>query len=72
MEHVALLATAKAMKKLPLFVHVERGCLFGVERAEPLPASRAGPLELHVPPSNINDIGPFADVVNFLAWQQRQ
>jgi hypothetical protein len=60
------------VKELALLMNVERRGLLCVKWAKSFPASGACAFELHVSPYDVDDIRTFSDVVNFLAWQQRQ
>ena len=71
-EDVPFLAAPETMKKLALLMDMERRSFLRVKWAKSFPTSGASSLEFHVSPYDVHDIGTFADVVNFLAWQQRQ
>jgi hypothetical protein len=71
-ENVPLLTAPEAVKELALLMDMERRSLLRVKWAKSFPTSGAGSLEFHVSPYDVDDIRTFADVVNFLAWQQRQ
>jgi hypothetical protein len=71
-EDVPFLATPEAMKKLALLMDMERRSFLRVKWAKSFEAPGASALEFHVSPYNVDDIGTIANVVNFLAWQQRQ
>jgi hypothetical protein len=69
---IPLLAAPEAMKELALLMDMERRSLLRVKWAKSFEASGASSLEFNVSPYDVDDIRTIADVVNFLAWQQRQ
>ena len=60
------------MEKLALLMDVKRRSFLRVKWAKSFEAPCACALEFHVPLYDVDDIRTFTDVVNFLAWQQRQ
>jgi hypothetical protein len=71
-EDVPFLAAPETVEELALLMDVERGSFLRVKWAKSFEAPGASSLEFHVSPYNVDDIRTFANVVNFLAWQQRQ
>jgi hypothetical protein len=71
-EDIAFLATPEAMEKLALLMDVKRRSFLRVKWAKSFEAPGACALEFNVSLYDVNDIRTFTDVVNFLAWQQRQ
>jgi hypothetical protein len=71
-EDIPFLAAPEAMEKLALLMDVKRRSLLRVKWAKSFETPGACALEFNVSLYNVDDIRTFADVVNFLAWQQRQ
>ena len=71
-EDIPFLAAPEAMEKLALLMDVKRRSFLRVKWAKSFEAPGACALEFNVPLYDVNDIRTFTDVVNFLAWQQRQ
>jgi hypothetical protein len=71
-ENIPFLAAPEAMKKLALLMDVKRRSFLRVKWAKSFETPGACALEFNVSLYNVDDIRTFADVVNFLAWQQRQ
>jgi hypothetical protein len=60
------------MEELALLMDMERRSFLRVKWAKSFEAPGASALEFNVSPYNVDNIRAFANVVNFLAWQQRQ
>ena len=71
-EDITLLAAAEAMKELALLMDMKRRSFLRVKWAKSFEAPCSSALEFDVSPYDVDDIRTIADVVNFLAWQQRQ
>src|SRR4029077_8665783 len=65
---ITFFAAAEAIEGLPRLVDVERGCFLAVKRAQPFPAPRSRPLELHMALDDIDDVGAVPYVVDLLPW----
>ena len=63
---ITFFAAAEAVEELARLVDVKRRRFLAVKRAEPLPAPRSRPLELHITLDDLDDVRAIPDVVDLL------